>query len=87
MIARKDFRAALLYHDAIPLLIAEELMKSCPPLSPHDTLETALNRFTQYEVDSLPVINPKAGKNIVLGLVTHNDLMKAYQHAMEKMKR
>ena len=62
-------------------------MKSCSPLSSHDTLETALNRFTEYEVDSLPVVNPKAGTNIALGLVTHNDLMRTYQHAMEKMKK
>jgi CIC family chloride channel protein len=86
MIIRKDFRAALLYHDAIPLLIAEELMKSCTPLTPHDTLETALHRFTQYEVDSLPVVRPAGDKNILLGLITHNDLTKAYQEAMEKMK-
>jgi len=84
MIARKDFRAALLYHDAIPLLISEELMKSCSPLSPHDTLETVLGKFTQNEVDSLPVVT---GNNILLGLVTHNDLIKAYQHAIEQMNK
>ncbi len=87
MIARKDFRTALLYHDALPLLIVAELMKFCTPLTPHDTLETALNRFAQYEVDSLPVVNQKTGENTVLGLVTHNDLMKTYQLAMEEMKR
>jgi CIC family chloride channel protein len=87
MISRKDFRAALLYHDAIPLLIAEELMKHYPPLYPTDTLETALNRLTHYEVESLPVIETSNSKQFPLGVVTHTDMMKTYQRMMQKMKR
>jgi len=79
MVARKDFRAALLYRDAIPLLVVEELMRSCCPLSPDDTLETALTQFTLYDLDSLPVVEA----NRVLGLVTHNEIMKTYQQALE----
>lgn len=86
MIIRKDFRAALLYRDAIPLLIVDELIRTCPALSPHDTLETALNLFTQNDVDSLPVVTQTGGRVAVLGLVTHNDVIKAYQQAMDVMR-
>jgi CIC family chloride channel protein len=87
MVSGEDIRTALLCREAIPLLVIEEIAKPYPVLHPYDTLETALNTFSQHNVDSLPVASGDGEDQIVSGLLTRNDLMKAYQQALSNMRK
>jgi len=80
----KDFRTALLYHEVLPLLIVDELVKPCPSLCTSDTLEAALNLFSKYDLESIPVVDCQEDKNKILGLITHSDLMIARDKALER---
>jgi CBS domain-containing protein len=86
MVTGEDVRTALLCREAIPLLVIEEIAKPYPVLHSYDTLETALSAFSQNNVDSLPVA-VKGNDEEVQGLLTRNDLMKAYQHALSTMRK
>ncbi len=76
-----DIRTIMLAPESIPLLLTGEILRSdIPPLTVADTLETAFESFSRYEVDSLPVFSTSPGaKDGLLGVVRRSDLMRQYQ--------
>jgi CBS domain-containing protein len=82
MVTGADIRTALIDREAIPLLLVAELLRdSLPTLSPDETLDTVLDKFSRQDVASLCVVEPQSGRP--LGLVTRAEVMKRYQRALE----
>lgn len=82
MVTGADIRTALIDREAIPLLLVAELLRdSLPTLSPDETLDTVMDKFSRQDVASLCVVEPQS--NRPLGLVTRAEVMKRYQRALE----
>ena len=82
MVLGSDIRTSLIQHEALPLMIIEELMRTeLPSLQPEDTLEHALAQFDQKEVTSLPVLD---NKRQVVGVLTHKRLLERYRMELEQ---
>jgi len=83
MVTDQDLRAALVYREAIPLLQVSELTRSdLPFVTPDETLDVVLEKFSRSDVDALPVLidgDPSRAS----GLVTRTRLMKRYQAALD----
>jgi CIC family chloride channel protein len=81
MLLGDDLKTALLSREAIPLLVAAEVMRpEIPAVSIHDDLLKVLDTFNRHEVARLPVsIN---GSNHIIGLVSRSALMRRQQQAM-----
>jgi len=85
MVAGQDIRTALLEREAIPLLLVEELMRTdLPTISPDESLDTVLDKFSRFDVSSLAVTSDAsdAGGANVLGLMTRSRLLRRYQQAL-----
>lgn len=79
LVAEQDIYTALVQRDAVPLLLAGELMRPDVPLLRNtDDLATVLAVFSRYDVDYLPVsLEQSPGK--VIGLISRAGLMRRYQ--------
>ena len=74
-----DLREALLQPEAVPLLVAGELVRENVPLISTDIpMDKVLDLFAELEVNSLPV----AENDEFIGMVTRSDLMRKYQQAL-----
>ncbi|MCH2160820.1 MAG: chloride channel protein [Phycisphaerales bacterium] len=84
MVTAADLQAALVYREAIPLLQVNEMERTdLPSVSPEDTLDVVLDRFSEHDAACLPVLNsPQDGQ--VVGVLTRIRLMREYQHALER---
>ncbi|RMH23516.1 MAG: CBS domain-containing protein [Planctomycetota bacterium] len=83
MLTAEALRAALLQQDAIPLLLVEELMRTdLPTVSPDETLDRVLDKFSRFDVTSLAMV--REGQGAVLGLLTRARLMSRYQQALRE---
>jgi len=82
MIATADLNQALIGREAVPLLLAEELVRvDIPLVTTGDDLAAALELFSKHEVDHLPVcVSRLSGK--VVGLLSRAALMKRYQQVL-----
>ncbi len=84
LVTAADLKEALLYREAIPLLQVNELQRSdLPTVASDDTLDLVLDKFSQYDVQSLAVLD-EAKDGVVLGLITRDRLMRQYQRALSK---
>jgi CIC family chloride channel protein len=84
MISADDIKAALLASEAIPLLLAEEMMRvDVPMVRSTDDLATVLDTFTRCDVGRLPV-NMKSAPDRVIGLISRAGLMRRYQHGLDE---
>ena len=84
MVTGQDLKAALVFREAIPLLQVSELQRSdLPFLTPDETLDVVLEKFSKADVDALAVLIDGDAKQ-VSGLLTRNCLMKRYQHALDQ---
>ncbi|HEV7299322.1 MAG TPA: chloride channel protein [Tepidisphaeraceae bacterium] len=82
MICDDDLRAALVDRDAVPLLLVRDVMRSdVRPVSTTDDLATVMDRFTQANVDCLPVCVAKRSKKII-GILSRAALMRRYRQAI-----
>ena len=83
MVTDQDLKAALVFREAIPLLQVSELQRTdLPYVTPDETLDVVLEKFSKSDVDSLPVlINGDISR--ISGLVTRARLMKRYQSALD----
>jgi CBS domain-containing protein len=76
----ETLRELLLDKAAMPLLLVGDLMRAdLPVLSPDETLEEVLDKFTASKARSLPVLGADGG---VLGLMTRGKLTAYYHEAM-----
>jgi CIC family chloride channel protein len=75
-----DVRTIMLAPESIPLLLTGDILRSdVAPLTVADTLETAFESFSRYEVDSLPVFSTSPGATeTLLGVLQRSDLMRQY---------
>jgi len=79
IVAEDDIYTALVQREAVPLLLAGELMRPDVPLLRNtDDLASVLDVFSRYDVDYLPVsLEQSPGK--VIGLISRAGLMRTYQ--------
>ncbi|MCH8165657.1 MAG: chloride channel protein [Planctomycetes bacterium] len=84
MVTGDDLRAALVYREAIPLLQVNELQRGdLPVVTPDDTLDVVLDKFSRHDVHSLAVLDESGGGR-VLGLITRSHLMRKYQDELNR---
>lgn len=76
----RDLRSVLTGDGSGPLVVAADLATS-PVLTvtPQDDLHTALRRFTQKNIDELPVVSPDDANNVV-GVLSRRNVIAAYHH-------
>ena len=74
----RDLRAVLTGGGAGPLIVAADIA-SQPVLtvSPTDDLHTALRRFTQKNIEDIPIVDPEA-EDRFLGMLSRRDVISAY---------
>ena len=83
LLTARDFREALLQPEAVPFLVAGELARVKVPLvSPQDTLDEVMDKFSRLEVNSLPVHSEYNDKEYI-GMVTRAALMRRYQQELQ----
>jgi len=84
MVTSADLRTALVEREAIPYLLAEELLRrDIPTVHPDETLDQVLEKFGMHEVNSLALIDPESQTSKrVTGLITRARLMAHYQHEL-----
>jgi CIC family chloride channel protein len=54
-------------------------------VQPDDDLNTALRRFTQKNIDYLPIVTPEAPTH-VMGMLSRHDVIAAYHHRVTLMQ-
>jgi CBS domain-containing protein len=81
MVVADDFREALVYRESIPLLQVSELRRcDLPTVSPQETLDIVLDKFSRSDVQSLVVVDDR---DQITGLITRSCLMASYQKALD----
>lgn len=81
MVVSDDFREALVYRESIPLLQVSELRRcDLPTVSPEETLDIVLDKFSRSDVQSLVVVDDA---DQITGLITRSRLMARYQKALD----
>ena len=81
MVVSDDFREALVYRESIPLLQVSELRRcDLPTVSPEETLDIVLDKFSRSDVQSLVVVDDT---DQITGLITRSRLMARYQKALD----
>ncbi len=82
MVTGTDLQAALVFREAIPLLQVNEIERTdLPSVVLDDTLDVALDRFSEHDAASLAVLS-NTGDGRVIGVLTRTRLMREYQHAL-----
>lgn len=82
MVTGADLQAALVFREAIPLLQVNEIERTdLPSMVLDDTLDVALDRFSEHDAASLAVLS-RPGDGQVIGVLTRSRLMREYQHAL-----
>jgi CIC family chloride channel protein len=79
---------AYLYNDSIwQLAVARDVMTSTLlTVTPDDDLNTALTRFTERNLDELPVVDPLDRAHL-LGMLRRKDTISVYNHQLAKLKQ
>jgi CIC family chloride channel protein len=84
MVTGGDLQEALVHRESIPLLQVNELQRiDLPTVTPQESLDVVLDKFSAHDVQSLPVL-AKSGNGRVVGLITRSRLMKQYQMALAR---
>ncbi len=82
----RDLRLALLGAEWGPLVIADDLAyRPVISVTPDDDLHTALRRFTELNIDEIPVVDPKDPSHL-LGLLSRRQLSMAYSSLIESLR-
>ncbi len=82
----RDLRAVLTGNGSGALIVAADIA-SQPVLTvqPDDDLNTALRRFTQKNIDYLPIVTAE-DPNHVMGMLSRHDVIAAYHHRVTLMQ-
>ena len=82
----RDLRIALQEVNSEHLIVAADLASS-PVLTvtPDDDLHTALRRFTEKNIDELPIVDPEAPQQVV-GMLRRRDLIAAYGQQLATLR-
>lgn len=82
-----DVRDVLVERDLDNLVIIKEVAdENAPTVKPNDNLASALTRFTESELDTLPVVDKDNPKRL-LGMLTRNEVTRSYYQRLQAMKR
>lgn len=82
----RDLRSAFTGYEAGGLVLASDIATQ-PVLTvcPDDDLHTALRRFTQKNIEELPVVDPTdAGR--IIGMLSRKDLISAYHDRLDELR-
>jgi CIC family chloride channel protein len=83
MVTAGALREALVYRESIPLLQVYELQRSdLPTVTPEETLDVVLDKFSRSDVESLTVLDDRGER--IRGLITRSNLMRRYQSALDE---
>ncbi len=87
MFSISDVREILVERDLDNLLIMKEIASDeVPTVTPDDDLASVLRCFTENEVDTLPVVDPKDSARL-LGMLRRNEVTRGYYEKLQAMKR
>ena len=83
-----DIRSYL-YDDTIwNLAVARDIMTTkLLTISPQDDLNTAMRRFTELNLDELPVVTAEAGTRQLLGMLRRKDAIGLYNRRLMEQKQ
>jgi CIC family chloride channel protein len=82
MVVSDDIQTSLMQHEAIPLLLVADLVRSeLPCVQTSDDLAGVLETFSKYEVGRLPVCLTGRPSRVV-GLISRRALMNEYHQAL-----
>jgi len=80
LVVGEDIRTTLLQQEAVPLMIVAELVRAdVPPVRAHETLEMVLDKFAEYDVASLVVVDRD---HHIRGLITRTAVIRHYQQSL-----
>jgi len=85
IISLRNARAVLFDQDVDDFLIAQDLMTKPVTVTPAESLRSALKKFIDYEYGQIPVVDYR-DENKILGLLTHEDVIEAYNTEIQKRK-
>jgi len=86
MFSITDIRDVLVERELDNLLIIKEIAnEEVPAVTPDDNLASVLTRFTENEVDTLPVVE-RSNPRRLLGLLRRNDVTRSYYERLQSMK-
>lgn len=84
VLASNDLRTALIESEALPLLVASEVMRTdLPTVTPHETLDVVLRHMTRLDTSVLPVVDD-LGERRPVGLVSRAAVMRAYLESVDR---
>jgi CIC family chloride channel protein len=83
MITALDMRTVILAPESAGILVVGEVMRSdIPPLTMADTLETAWDLFSRYDVHELAVLGGAAPMSRIEGVISRADVMRRYHEEL-----
>jgi CIC family chloride channel protein len=86
LLSINDVRDVLVERELDNLLILKEVAdEEMPVVTPNDDLASALSRFTENEVDAVPVVDA-TDKRHLLGMLHRNDVTRSYYEKLQAMK-
>lgn len=88
MFSINDVRRVMATPEVWPLLVASDLgvtARGMAYLEPDDDLHTALQRFTAFQRDILPVVDGRPPAPVI-GLLRHHEVMEAYDREIQRLR-
>jgi CIC family chloride channel protein len=86
LVSINDVREILVERDLDNLLIMREVAdENVPTVTPEDNLASVLQRFAEYELDTLPVVD-SPGSRRLLGLIRRRDVMSSYYERLRSLE-
>jgi chloride channel protein, CIC family len=89
MFSINDVRRVMATPEVWPLLVASDLgvtARGMAYLEPDDDLHTALQRFTAFQRDILPVVDGRPPAPVI-GLLRHHEVMEAYDREIQRLRQ
>jgi CIC family chloride channel protein len=83
MVLATELSPVLMDRDAVPLLVAGDVMRGdIPPVRTTDDLAAVFDAFSRFDVSHLPVCVPQNATHVI-GLISRTALIRKYQQALK----
>jgi predicted transcriptional regulator len=84
LVLSPELGPVLMDRDAIPVLVAGDVMRTdVPPVRTTDDLAAVFDAFSQHDVSHLPVCVPNRADHVI-GLISRAAVIKRYQEALKE---
>ena len=83
MLSREALREALEGAGGSPVTAGELASQRVEPVTPEDSVLTALRRLGAHDVEYLPVVSTRQGRRVI-GILSRHDLTAAYERALSE---